>query len=85
MLATVLKLLAPLAGILIPALQKVRIHHVLPLFQLAAVVLVCYGVSEWSVPSALILGGLTVIVALEVKAHDTVPVKGSGSGESGTA
>jgi hypothetical protein len=37
------------------------------LAELAAIVLVTYAVSYWSVPCALILGGLSAIVAIEVR------------------
>jgi hypothetical protein len=35
--------------------------------QVAFLGLLCFGVSMWSVPSALILGSLTMMIALEVR------------------
>lgn len=45
--------------------RRARLH----LVELAGVVLVSYGVSLWCVPAALILGGLVLVVAVEVRPH----------------
>jgi hypothetical protein len=39
----------------------------LSLAELAGVVLVAWGVAQWSWPSAIVLGGLAVVAALEVR------------------
>lgn len=35
--------------------------------QISAVALVCFGISMWSLPAALIVGGIVVIIAIEVR------------------
>lgn len=37
--------------------------------ELAGVVLVAYGISWWSVPAAVIIGGLVLVAAVEVRPH----------------
>lgn len=37
--------------------------------ELAGVVLVSYGISLWSIPAALIIGGLVLVAAVEVRPH----------------
>lgn len=37
--------------------------------ELAGIILVAYGVSYWSVPAAVILGGLVLVAAVEVRPH----------------
>lgn len=39
------------------------------LIELAGVVLVAYGISWWSVPAAVIIGGLVLVAAVEVRPH----------------
>lgn len=37
--------------------------------ELAGVILVAYGISLWSIPAALIIGGLVLVAAIEVRPH----------------
>jgi hypothetical protein len=37
--------------------------------ELAGVVLIAFGISLWSIPAALIIGGLVLVAAIEVRPH----------------
>lgn len=58
---------------LLAAVRVVRSAHQLHLFvtELAGVVLTAYGISWWSVPAAVIIGGLVLVAAVEVRPHGT--------------
>ena len=53
------------------AAKRLRSARALWLFaaELAGVVLVSYGISLWSIPAALIIGGLVLVAAVEVRPH----------------
>jgi hypothetical protein len=58
------------------AARKVRLARQVQLYgmELAGVVLVTYGVAQWCVPAAVILGGLVLVAAVEVRPHVTHPM-----------
>lgn len=56
---------------IVTAARAVRNARQLRLFvvELAGVVLTAYGISWWSVPASVIIGGLVLVAAVEVRPH----------------
>lgn len=58
-------------ALLVIAARAARNARQLRLFvlELAGVVLTAYGISWWSIPAAIIIGGLVMVAAVEVRPH----------------
>jgi hypothetical protein len=53
------------AGRFVRAARQLRLF----VMELAGIVLTTYGISWWSVPAAVIIGGLVLVAAVEVRPH----------------